>query len=152
MISQFLQSFHQFLKRISNSNSCISLNIACKFKCYTSKSKLVLSECSDLYFIAIAFIAFTLHEIKQCSLFFGTPGTLLWMNRMPNVYEAHCRYKLSRKDGAPYQAVISWLRTRLSFEILRSVNIRARESRRPFKNADDFEDDFNVNTNAAEIF
>jgi hypothetical protein len=34
-------------------------------KCYISKSKLVLSECNDLYFIAIAFIAFTLHESKQ---------------------------------------------------------------------------------------
>ena len=39
-----------------------------------SKSKLVLSECNDLHFIAIAFIAFTLHEIKQCQVFFGTPG------------------------------------------------------------------------------
>jgi hypothetical protein len=53
---------------------CISFNIACKFKCYISKSKSVLSECNDLYFIAIAFIAFTLHEIKQCPVFFGTPG------------------------------------------------------------------------------
>jgi hypothetical protein len=32
---------------------------------YISKSKLVLSECNAFYFIAIAFIAFTLHEIKQ---------------------------------------------------------------------------------------
>jgi hypothetical protein len=43
-----------------------------KFKCYLSKSKLVLSECNDLYFIAIAFIDFTLHEIKPA--FWGTPG------------------------------------------------------------------------------
>ena len=43
---------------------CISLNIACKLKCYISKSKLVLSECNDLYFIAIALIAFTSHQIK----------------------------------------------------------------------------------------
>jgi hypothetical protein len=53
----------------------------CKFKCYISKSKLVLSECNDLYFIAIAFIAFTLHEIKQSpGVFFweggGTPGII----------------------------------------------------------------------------
>ena len=33
-----------------------------------------LSECNDLYFIAIALIAFTLHEIKQCPVFFATPG------------------------------------------------------------------------------
>jgi hypothetical protein len=32
--------------------------------------KLVISECNDLYFIAIAFIAFTLHEVKQCQVFF----------------------------------------------------------------------------------
>jgi hypothetical protein len=51
--------------------SCISLNTACKFKCYISNSKLVLSKCNDLYFTAIAFIAFTLHEIKQCPVFFG---------------------------------------------------------------------------------
>jgi hypothetical protein len=51
-----------------------TVNIACKFKCYISKSKLVLSECNDIYFIAIAFIAFTLHEIKQFLFFFGTPG------------------------------------------------------------------------------
>jgi hypothetical protein len=52
---------------------CISLNIACKFKCYVSKYKLVLAECDDFYFIdiAIAFIAFTLHEI------FGTLGMLM---------------------------------------------------------------------------
>jgi hypothetical protein len=49
-----------------------AVNIACKFKCYISQSKLVLSECNDLYFIAIAFIAFTLHEIKQCSVFLDT--------------------------------------------------------------------------------
>ena len=38
-----------------------------------SKSKLVHYECNDLYFIAIAFIAFKLHEIKQSPVFFGTP-------------------------------------------------------------------------------
>ena len=48
---------------------CLSLNIACKFKCYISKSK-----CNDIYFIAMAFIAFTLHEVKPCPVFFGTPG------------------------------------------------------------------------------
>jgi hypothetical protein len=51
-----------------------TVNIACKFKCYISKSKLGLTECNDIYFIAIAFIAFTLHEIKQFLFFFGTPG------------------------------------------------------------------------------
>ena len=64
----------------------------------------------------------------------------------------HLADKLSRKDGEPYHAVISWLRTRLSFEILRSVNICVGGSRRPFKNTNDFEDDFNVNVNVADIF
>ena len=53
---------------------CIWLNIACKFKCSILKSKLVLSECNDLYLIAIAFIAFMKHEVKQCPVFWGTPG------------------------------------------------------------------------------
>ena len=44
-----------------------------KFKCYISKSKSVLSECNELDFIAIAF---TLHNIKPVSSFFGTPGIL----------------------------------------------------------------------------
>jgi hypothetical protein len=40
-------------------NISSTVNIACEFECYISKSKLVLSECNDLYFIATAFIAFT---------------------------------------------------------------------------------------------
>jgi hypothetical protein len=43
---------------------------------YASKSKLLLSECNDLYFIAIAFIAFTLNEIKQSPVFGGTPAVV----------------------------------------------------------------------------
>ena len=58
----------------SNINSAV--NIACKFKSYISKSMLVLSECNDLYFIAIAFTACTLHEIKQMSSF-SDPGLQL---------------------------------------------------------------------------
>jgi hypothetical protein len=45
------------------------------FKCYISKSKSVVSECNDLYFIVIAFIAFTLHEIKQCPVFWDIRQT-----------------------------------------------------------------------------
>ena len=65
-------AFSKTVVQHSNFNS--ALNIACKVKCYISKSKLVLSECNDLYFIAIALIAFTLHKIKQCPFFGGTPG------------------------------------------------------------------------------
>ena len=63
-------AFSQTVVQRSNINSAV--NIVCKFKCYIWKSKLVLSECNDLYFIGIAFIALTLHEIKQHPVFFGT--------------------------------------------------------------------------------
>jgi hypothetical protein len=43
-----------------NSKYCMLIQVL-----YTSKFKVVLSECNDLYFIAIVFIDFTLHEIKQ---------------------------------------------------------------------------------------
>jgi hypothetical protein len=48
---------------------CILLNIAYQFKCYISKSKLVLSECNDLYCIAIAFTTFTLHEKANIAMY-----------------------------------------------------------------------------------
>jgi hypothetical protein len=55
-------AFSKTVVQRSNINSAV--NIACKFKCYISKSKLVISEC------IIAFIAFTLHEIKPSVQFF----------------------------------------------------------------------------------
>ena len=60
------------------SRSILHVNSSVMYQNLCSKSVLVLSECNDLYFIAIAFIAFTLyiiHEIKQCPLF-RTPGIL----------------------------------------------------------------------------
>ena len=62
--------FRNSIVQRSNINS--ANNSSCKFKCYISKSKLDRSECNDLYFIAVAFIAFTLHEIKQC------PCNFIW--------------------------------------------------------------------------
>ena len=47
-------------------------------------------ECNDLYFIAIAFIAFTLHEIKQCPVFLGTPGR---SKSLKNVHPCQAEYK-----------------------------------------------------------
>ena len=38
-----------------------------------SKSKLILCEWNAFYFSEIAFIDFTLHEIKQCIVFLGNP-------------------------------------------------------------------------------
>jgi hypothetical protein len=48
--------------------------MAWKIKCYISKSKLIICEYNAFYFSEIAFIGFTLHEIKQGIVFFGTPG------------------------------------------------------------------------------
>ena len=42
--------------------------------CDILKSKLILCEWNAFYFIEITFIDFTLDEIKQCIVFFGTPG------------------------------------------------------------------------------
>ena len=79
--------FRQFLK-LATSNTRISVNIARKIKCYISKSKLILCEYNAFYFSEIAFIGFTLHEIKQGIVFFGTPGTIV-------VAIAHIRRLLS---------------------------------------------------------
>ena len=45
-----------------------------------------------------------------------------------------------------------WLRTRISFEILRSVHTCVRGSRAPFHKNVDFLDDFSVNARNADIF
>jgi hypothetical protein len=59
--------FQKLVPVVQRSNNPVM--IACKFKCYISKSKLVLSECNDLYFIAIAF---TVRYMKSNSVqFFG---------------------------------------------------------------------------------
>ena len=71
---QFLSFFRQFLKPLAISNTCIFVNIAWKMHCDISKSKLILCEWNAFYLIEIAFIGFMLHEIKQCIVFFGTPG------------------------------------------------------------------------------
>ena len=51
---------------------------------------------------------------------------------MQNVHEASLAEKLAEKDVEGYPFVISWLRTRTSFEILKSVNTSIRGSRQPF--------------------
>ena len=60
--------------------------------------------------------------------------------------------KLSRKNGESYASAISWLRTRISFEILRSVHTCVRGYRTPFHKDADFLDDFSVNARNADIF
>ena len=46
--------------------------------CHISKSKLILCEYNAFYFSEIAFIGFAFYVIKQCTVFLGTPGTLLY--------------------------------------------------------------------------
>ena len=63
--------------------------------------------------------------------------------------------KLARKNGElSYAIVMAWLRTRIAFEILRSVHLCVRGSRVPFKKRDEAEmlDDFRLNVDAAGIF
>ena len=59
--------------------------------------------------------------------------------------------KLAEKDVECYPFVISWLRTRISFEILKSVNTSIRGSRQPFFRGE-VVNDFKVNCTAADLF
>ena len=90
---QFLSFFRQFLKPLATSNTCIFVNIAWKWNCDILKSKLILCEWNAFYFIEMALIGFTLHEIKQCIVFFGTPGigsaTITTVCCMENILETH---------------------------------------------------------------
>ena len=48
--------------------------------CDILESKLILSEWNAFYFIEIAFIGFTLHEIKQCIVFFWDTRYSMFQN------------------------------------------------------------------------
>ena len=63
--------FHLF----RNNSLTLKRQFLCqRIECYISKSKVILCEWNASYFSEIALIDFTLHEIKQCIVFFGTPG------------------------------------------------------------------------------
>ena len=90
-----------------------------------------------------------------CHFIYGTFTPLVFgtndgMGVECQMFLKHLADKLSRKDGEPYAVVITWLRTRLSFEILRSVQTSIRGSL-PFHKNNDFLEDFRVNVNAAGI-
>ena len=82
-------------------------------------------------------------------LVFGTNGG---MGVGYQMFLTNLAEKLSKKDGEPYAVLMTWLRTRLSFEILRSVHLSVRGSRMPFRSAIEVVDDFRLNVNAAEVF
>ena len=79
-------------------NACIFINIALKFKCYISNSKLALSECNGGYLSAIAVIVFMLHEVKQGIVFFGTPIYIYIYMKINVVYRKfECRKDIHYK-------------------------------------------------------
>ena len=45
----------------------------------------------------------------------------------------HLADKIAQKDTEPYHIVITWLRTQVSFELLRSIHACVRGSRTPFR-------------------
>ena len=78
-------------------------------------------------------------------------GTNGGMGTESHRFLKHLAEKLSQKDGEPYHFVIAWLRTLLSFEILRSVHTSVRGSRTPFRKIGDFIDGCCLNFNSAGI-
>ena len=64
------------------------------------------------------------------SLVFGTNGG---MGNECQRFLKHLADKIAQKDTEPYHVVITWLRTQISFELLRSVHACVRGSRTPFR-------------------
>ena len=62
-------------------------------------------------------------------LVFGTNGG---MGNECQRFLKHLADKIAQKDTEPYSTVIAWLRTQISFELLRSVHACVRGSRTPF--------------------
>ena len=77
-------------------------------------------------------------------LVFGTNGG---MGADCNCFLKRLAEKLSEKNEDPYHVTITWIRTLLSFEILKSVHTCARGSRTPFHKIpqEDFIDDRRLN-------
>ncbi|XP_068684892.1 uncharacterized protein [Montipora foliosa] len=81
-------------------------------------------------------------------LVFGTNGG---MGNECQRFLKHLADKLVQKDGEPYNNVINWLRTVISFELLRSVHACVRGSRVPFRNIGDSLDDCRINVATAGV-
>ena len=78
------------------------------------------------------------------SLVFGTNDG---MGADCNCFLKRLAEKLSKKNEEPYHITITWIRTLLSFEILKSVHTCVRGSRTPFHKIpqEDFIDDRRLN-------
>ena len=79
-------------------------------------------------------------------------GTNIGMGEESKRFVASLAHQLSVKQNETYAAVITWLRTRLSFEILRSALLCVRGSRTPFKKQSyAMGDDFHLNNIESNI-
>ena len=99
LMRQFLSFFCQFPKPLTNSNTCIFVNMAWKMNCDILKSKLIFCEWNAFYFIEIAFIGFTIDEIKQCIVFF-------WDTRYMNCLTLYCAVYQMRKIKMKYSPTL----------------------------------------------
>ena len=64
-----------------------------------------------------------------------TPLVFRTYGRMGNEFQCflkHLADKIAQKDTEPYNIIITWLRTQISFELLRSVHACVRGSQTPF--------------------
>ena len=81
-------------------------------------------------------------------LVFGTNGG---MGNECQRFLKHLADKIAQKDTEPYHVVITWLRTQISFELLRSVHACVRGSRTPFRSKIEQSLDCKINVASADI-
>ncbi|CAH3168283.1 unnamed protein product [Porites lobata] len=81
-------------------------------------------------------------------LVFGTNGG---MGNECHRFLKHLADKIAQKDTEPYHVVITWLRTQISFELLRSVHACVRGSRTPFRSKIEQSLDCKINAASADI-
>ena len=81
-------------------------------------------------------------------LVFGTNGG---MGNECQRFLKHLADKIAQKDTEPYHIVITWLRTQISFELLRSVLACVRGSRTPFRSKIEQSLDCKVHVAGADI-
>ena len=81
-------------------------------------------------------------------LVFGTNGG---MGNECQRFLKHLADKIAQKDAEPYHIVITWLRTQISFELLRSVHACVRGSRTPFRSKIEQSLDCKIDVASADI-
>ena len=81
-------------------------------------------------------------------LVFGTNGG---MGNECQRFLKHLADKIAQKDTEPYHVVITWLRTQISFELLRSAHACIRGSRTPFRSKIEQSVDCKINVASADI-